>query len=184
MRNSFFALLIIAGLAVLVVTPASSTPGPRSLKIRIDSGPLWVEDFDTENPAIGYRHFVSRDSNAVDLNVSPSEPELLSELERLGEPNFVHQLMDGKNLAAHIFGIESSEMVEQFFVKDANFVRVTLRTHQNLPDGTYTVLDKYFLNHDNTWHVALRWRDGATDSARENAEKDFANLHPTNVEPQ
>jgi hypothetical protein len=175
MQKLAFVLLIsifTVGLTAHLVAAPSGRPIIAVMEFHPAHLEKWVEDNEVD---LGEGdHFIYRDDHSIDLGMIREDKDLAMELNSKGKDELIQQIVHGQNVVNTIFSVGETKVIDSTLEKNPNVSVLTLHSKQELPDGNFERIEKFYIGSGQTLHAELRWKIGVDSKALKQARADFA----------
>ena len=176
MRKFAFVLIFISSLVALrLVAAPSSRPLVAMMRFEPADAGLWEADAEVDDEGFDHDYFVFASEAKIDLNLSRMDEDLSNDLNSKGKDALVADIVKGQNVVNDIFGVGETKVLDSRLERESDVSILTLRTKQQLPDGEYERIAKYYIAKGQYLQAELRWKTDVDSSAVKKAKKSFEN---------
>ena len=174
MRKLAYVLAFIGVLfTVRLIAAPSSRPVIAIMQFHPANDDHWTDEPENTLPDVDHDHLVFNDDKTIDINLFRDDSDLAVELNSKGKDELVAQIMRGENAMNTLFGVGETKVLDTRLEPSADVSILSVHSKQELPDGTYERLEKYFIGSGQTLHAEIRWKVDADKASIKKARADF-----------
>ena len=182
MRKLAFVVIFISSLvAIRLVAAPSSTPLVAMMQYQPADVDLWQADAEVDDEGFDHDYFVFAAEPKVDLNISRMDEDLSTDLNAKGKDALIADIVKGQNIINDIFSVGETKVLDSHLERGVDVSVLTLHTKQQLPDGEYERIAKYYIAMGQYLQAELRWKTDVDSAVVKKARVSFENgkmFHP------
>jgi hypothetical protein len=174
MRKLAFVFIFISSfIAIRLVAAPSSRPLIAMMQYQPADSDLWDADAEVDDEGFDHDYYKFAAEPKVDLNISRMDEDLATELNSKGKDALIADILKGQNIINNLFGVGETVVLDSKLDRDSDVSVLTLHTKQQLPDGEYERVAKYYISMGQYLQAELRWKTDVDSSTVKKARKSF-----------